>query len=270
MKILWTLHTDLVPDNLQYQLGIQWKCEVTLAATSKRFSDLIKVTFKLILSKCKWLWERPERGKKKEKRNIVIKPAKRLHPHQRRCVTPSKGHPVTQEIWFSWLTIFWRSCREKQLQLAALQKSVVSGDFWDFSISVFLGCYGFSGNIGPLSLKSSSEMLKEESQNSVRQLHPLHLLQLPVFTMSFAVLIQGTIRKSRIRIGKGRLALLARGIKTCKLPSSQQKIVSLTGWFFVSNFDFFFFLVLTCICPCLWIVSSYFTHFHFCHCSLPT
>lgn len=74
MTLLWPLHTDLVQDNLQYQLGIQWKCEVMFAATSKR-SDLIKVTFKLILSKCEWLSEMPERERDKEKRNAVTKPS---------------------------------------------------------------------------------------------------------------------------------------------------------------------------------------------------
>lgn len=173
--------------------------------------------------------------------NLSAWGAKRLHPHQRCCVSPSKDHPVPQEIWFSWLTVFWRSSREKQLQLAALQKSEICGNFWDSSISVFLRYSGFSWNSWTFVFeKQLWNAERGDSQNYVRKLHPLHLLQLPVFTMSFAVLIQGTIKKKQNKNREGTFALLACGSKTCKLPSPHQKIFSLTGWFFVPNFDFFF------------------------------
>lgn len=105
----------------------------------------------------------------------------------------------------------------------------------------FLGYYGFSWNCWTFIFeKQHWSAGRGRSQNHVRKPHPLHLLQLPVFAVSFAVLIQVTIRKSRLKIGKRPLALLAHGIKTWKLPSPHQKIFSLTGWFFYFKFWGFF------------------------------
>lgn len=154
-----------------------------------------------------------------------------MWPHQK---------AIPQEIWFSWLTVFWRSSREKQLQLAAPQKSAICGNFWDTSIPVFLQYYGFSWNCWTFVFEKQLWTAERgDSQNYARKLHPLHLLQLPVFIISFAVLIQGTIKKSRIRIGKRPLALLACDIKTCKLRSPHQKIFSWTGWSLIFFFRYY-------------------------------
>lgn len=131
-----------------------------------------------------------------ELRNLSVWGAKRLHPHQRCTETPSKGHPVPQKIWFSWLTVFWRSSRESNCNLQHCKRvsylaiaEIPPSLFFSDTMAFYWNCWSFSFE------KQLWNAERGDSQNYVRKLHPLHLLQLPVFTMSFAVLIQGCQEK---------------------------------------------------------------------------
>lgn len=175
-------------------------------------------------------------------RNLSAWGTKRFRPHQRCCVTPSKGHPPGNLVFLA--DNFLEKLQRKTIAACSTAKECSMWQFLRFFHPWFSAIIWFFLRIFVFE-KQLWTAERGDSQNYVRKLHPLYLLQLSVFITSFAVLIQGTIKKSRIRIGKGPLALLACDIKTCKLPNPHQKIFSWTGWFLI-----FFFPILPCICPC--------------------
>lgn len=141
--------------------------------------------------------------------------AKRLQPHWRCSVTQFETPLGPLGTLVSLEKLQRKPVNPEELQFAALQKGVISDDSWSSSISVFLGCYGFSWRCWTFVFWKAAlwSAGRGHSQNDVRKLYPLHLLQLPL--QSFAM----PVRESRIRIGKGPLASLAPGIKICQLPS---------------------------------------------------
>lgn len=174
--------------------------------------------------------------------------AKRLQPHWRCSVTPFESPLGPLGTLVSLATASLEKLQRKpmnpeELQFAALQKGVISNDSWGSSISIFLGCYGFSWRCWIFVLWKAIlwSAGRGDSQNYVRKLYSLHLLQLPL--QSFAV----PVRESRIRIWKGPLAPIAPGIKICQLPSP--------------HFDFFQIYVMHL--PRHWILFQLFYLFSF-------
>lgn len=111
-----------------------------------------------------------------------------LRPHQKATLSPRKsGFPGWQ---------FSGEAPEKAIATCSTAKECHIWQLLRFLPLCFSGIlWLFTETVGALALKSNSEMLKEEIAKIVRKLHPLHLLQLPVFTMSFAMLIQGCQEK---------------------------------------------------------------------------
>lgn len=107
-----------------------------------------------------------------------------LWPYQKAALSPRKsGFPGWQ---------FSGEAPEKTIAACSTAKEC---DIWQllrFLPLCFSGIlWLFTETVGALALKRNWNAERGDSQNYVRKLHPLHLLQLPVFAMSFAVLIQG-------------------------------------------------------------------------------